>query len=478
MIIYLMVDLAIVAQANSEYLYLCAARVTPAGSATKRSPLMKDKILLINYYWPPCGGSAVQRWLDISNYLDQERIQTFVVTIDEKEATFPSLDYSLEKRIASSTRVFRTATSELFYLYRKLIGKGKVPAPGMADESEPGFLQKIGRFARGNFFLPDPRRGWNKHALKQAIELIKAEDIKLVFTAGPPQSSHLIGLDLKKTFPDLVWIADFHDYWTDISHLAKFYRTAIAHFFDKRLELKVLQKADQVMTHCRSSKRILGEKLSTQESDKIFVHTMGYREDMFPEMSKGRRQEKFTITYTGIIAETYEPAVFFEAFAAALSRNPGIDAGIIFIGSAFPGLTAIVERTGLTSYFVNKGYIPHTEAIAAMGASSALLLINPRTQDEKNIVPGKLYEYLASFKPIVSISSHGSENEVIIQQCNAGANFNWDDKETLTGYIDTLMKQWLREGHVDLPYNERVHRYGRKYETHVLAERIRRIMAS
>ncbi len=476
MIIYLMVDLALVAQANSEYLYLCAACVNMQAAPLNAVPFMKDKILLINYYWPPCGGSAVQRWLDISNYLDQEQIQTFVVTIDEKEATFPSIDHSLEKRVAASTRVFRTATSELFYLYRKLIGKGKVPSPGMADESEPSFLQKVGRFARGNFFLPDPRRGWNKHALRQAIELIKAEDIKLVFTAGPPQSSHLIGLELKKVFPDLTWIADFHDYWTDISHLTKFYRTAIAHFFDKRLELNVLQKADQVMTHCQSSKRILGDKLTPGERDKIFVHTMGYREDMFPERPQSGNQKKFTITYTGIIAESYEPAVLFEAFAAALSLNPGINADIVFIGSSFAGLAAIAERTGLAAHFVNKGYIPHTEAIAAMEASSALLLINPRTKDEKNIVPGKLYEYLASFKPVISLSSRGSENEVIIQQCNAGANFNWEDREALTGYIDSLMKKWLREGNVDLPYNEEVHRYGRKYETHLLAERIRSIL--
>ena len=437
---------------------------------------MKDKILLINYYWPPCGGSAVQRWLDISNYLDQEQIQTFVVTIDEKEATFPSVDHSLEKRIAPSTRVFRTATSELFYLYRKWIGKGKVPAPGMADESEPSFLQKAGRFARGNFFLPDPRRGWNKHALKQAIELIRAEDIKLVFTAGPPQSSHLIGLDLKKEFPDLVWIADFHDYWTDISHLVKFYRTSLAHYFDKKLELKVLRKADEVMTHCQSSQRILGDKLTAPERDKIFVHTMGYREDMFPEKPLSSRQKKFTITYTGVIAESYEPAVFFEAFAAALALNPGINAGIVFIGSSFPALAAMAEKTGLAAHYEHKGYVPHTEAIAAMAASSALLLINPRTKDEKNIVPGKLYEYLASFKPIISISSRGSENETIIEQCQAGANFNWDDRKALTAYIDTLMKQWLRDGNADLPYNDRVHRYGRKYETHMLAERIRGLL--
>ena len=435
---------------------------------------MQEKILLLNYYWPPCGGSAVQRWLDISNYLDPAQIQTFVVTIDENVATFPSIDYSLEKRIAPSTRVFKTDTSELFYLYKKFVGKGNVPVAGMADEPNPGLLQKAGRFARGNFFLPDPRIGWNKHALKKAIEVIREEGIKLVFTAGPPQSTHLIGLALKKEFPDLKWIADFHDYWTDISHLTKFYRTAIAHFFDKRLERKVLLKADRVMTHCQSSRRILSQKLPAQEKDKIFVHTMGYREDMFTNRSK-KIQQKFTITYTGVITEMYEPTVFFEAFQAALLLNPGIEVEIVFIGSLYPGLAEIAERLHLN--FEYRGYLPHTEAIAAMQESSALLLINPRSKDEKNIVPGKLYEYLASFKPIISISSVGSENEEIIEKCKAGANFDWGDKESLVAYIDTLMKAWLKAGNVDLSENDTVGLYGRQYETQLLARKIKEMLS-
>ena len=136
----------------------------------------------------------------------------------------------------------------------------------------------------------------------------------------------------------------------------------------------------------------------------------------------------------------------------------------------------MADMTVLAAHFLHNGLIPHTESIAAMEASSALLLINPRPKVDQNFLHGNLYEYLAAFKPVISLSSRVSENEVIIQQCNAGANFNWEDREALTGYIDSLMKKWLREGNVDLPYNEKVHRYGRKYETHLLAERIRSIL--
>jgi hypothetical protein len=218
-----------------------------------------EKILLINYYWPPCGGPAVQRWLDITNYIEAKGIQTYVVTIDEKVATFPSYDASLQNRIAKSTKVFKTDTSELFDIYKKFVGNGKVPTTGLVDEPNPGFLKKVARFIRGNFFLPDPRIGWNKHAYKMAKTLIEQHNIKVVFTAGPPQSTHLVGLKLKREFPHVKWVTDIHDYWTEVSHLKLFYRTKIATYFDRKLERKVLVNADVIMTHCRSSKKIFSE---------------------------------------------------------------------------------------------------------------------------------------------------------------------------------------------------------------------------
>src|SRR5882762_1665902 len=142
---------------------------------------MAIKILLINYYWPPCGGSAVQRWLDITNYLSAYDIHTYVVTVNEKLATYPYTDETLRARIHATTRTFQTGTSELFGLYKRFIGKGKVPASGLVDEPHPTFLQKAARFARGNFFLPDPRKGWNKHAYACAAALLKEEPINIVF---------------------------------------------------------------------------------------------------------------------------------------------------------------------------------------------------------------------------------------------------------------------------------------------------------
>lgn len=418
----------------------------------------------------------MQRWLDITHFLAQHDVQASVVTIDEQVATFPSIDVSLKDRIHPSVKIFTTQTGELFSVYKKYIGKGKVPSTGLADEPDPNFLQKVARFVRGNFFLPDPRIGWNKYALEMATRVIEEERIGLFFTAGPPHSTHLVGLQLKKRFPQLKWIADIHDYWTDVSYLKLFYRTAIATFFDRKLERKVLNGADAVMTHCNASRELLGSRITRGRRDKVFVHTMGFNEALFP-IKPPKEQAAFVLSYVGMITSAYKPAPFFKALANAIALQPDIPFRLQFVGSFDPALNKVLEETGLTAYVTVTGYVPHGEAIASLYKSSALLIINPEFDKERMHVPGKLYEYLATFKPVISISASGSETGQILEACNAGRHFERDDTDGMTAYIVELMAQWKEQRNIDLPYNPTVYtKYGRRSEVASLAERIRTLL--
>ncbi len=433
---------------------------------------MAIKILLINYYWPPCGGSAVQRWLDITNYLSAYDIHTYVVTVDEKLATYPYTDETLMARIDATTQTFRTGTSELFGLYKRYIGKGKVPANGLVDEPHPTFLQKAARFARGNFFLPDPRKGWNKHAYACAAALLKKEQINIVVTAGPPHSTHLIGLKLKKRFPHLQWMADIHDYWTETSYLSKFYRTGLANYFDKRLEKKVLVSADRVMTHCQSSVALQCKKLNGRDCSKIFVHTMGFNEDLFYARPPAK-QACFEIIYTGIIAEHYEPEMLFRALKTAIRQRPGIPVRLKFVGTLASTIRDHIVEAGLGHLLKELPYVPHSQVVEALYKSSALFLINPKFKNEGIHVPGKLYEYLAVLKPIISIAPHGSENEQIILKMKAGRNFDRSEEEGLSNYLVELIDQWQIFQNIDLPENPDIRIYGRRYEAENLQRMIK-----
>ena len=173
------------------------------------------KILIITYYWPPSGGPGVQRWLKFSKYLPEFGYDPIIITVDPEKAEYPIKDHTLEQDVRAGQIVYRTDCSGIYEYYKKLTKAQSAPYSGFVNEGTPSLKQKIARFIRGNFFLPDARRGWNKHAYHQAIQIIQEEKIDAVITTGPPMSTHLVGQKLKKRF-HLHWIADFRDPWTDI----------------------------------------------------------------------------------------------------------------------------------------------------------------------------------------------------------------------------------------------------------------------
>ncbi len=432
------------------------------------------KILLINYYWPPCGGPAVQRWLNIMRYFSSKDMACSVITIDEKVATFPSIDLSLLESVPESINVYRTDSSELFNVYKKYIGKGKVPSNGLGDEPNPTFMQKVARFVRGNLFLPDPRKGWNKHAYKQAEEIILKEGIDVIVTAGPPHSTHLVAKQLKKKY-DFIWHMDLHDYWYDVWYLNRFYRTKLAASFDKKIMMKCVAAADSITTDCKHyAQDVINENPASK--GKVHPHTMGYNEELF--LGKGTRtQDKFIITYIGTITEDYNIKGFFSALRSFLDEENNPLFEFRFAGSASPYFTRLINDYGLNDQFVNQGYMKHKDVIELLKQSTVLLLANPQTVDEVRIVPGKIYEYLAARKPIISISAHDSENEWILNECDGGKNFERNEEEEIMNYLTQLYKQWQDNKSLDYAYSDEAayKKYGRDVESQQLLERFNKL---
>ena len=157
-----------------------------------------NKVLIVTYYWPPSGGAGVQRWLKFSKYLPEFGWEPIILTVDPEFAAYPVTDFSLTGDLPVSVKVHKTPATNYFSIYRK--DKTKIPSAGFANNIDNTFKGKILRFVRGNFFLPDPRRGWNNYAFKKACELIKSEGIKHIITTSPPHSTQLIGLKLKKKY--------------------------------------------------------------------------------------------------------------------------------------------------------------------------------------------------------------------------------------------------------------------------------------
>ena len=204
------------------------------------------KVLILTYYWPPSGGSGVQRWMYFAKYLKQLGWEPYIITVDETQASYPVLDNELLEEVRD-IRVIKTHTKEPLKAYSRLLTGSPNKGIPQGQVSKKGFLAKVAAFVRGNFFIPDARKGWNVFAKKEAKKLLQNEGIQKVITTGPPHSTHLIGLELKAAF-GIQWWADFRDPWTHIFYNKDLYRSIWAKKKDANWEQKVLQTADGIMT--------------------------------------------------------------------------------------------------------------------------------------------------------------------------------------------------------------------------------------
>ncbi|MFM9007337.1 MAG: glycosyltransferase, partial [Bacteroidota bacterium] len=267
------------------------------------------KLLVISYYWPPAGGAGVQRCLKFVRHLPEFGYEPIVITVDDRAATYPVTDPTLQSDIPAGVRVIRTKSFEPLSVLSRLVGKENVPYGGFANTRKESRVQRLLRWVRGNFFIPDARKGWVSYALQAATRIIREEQIERVLISSPPHSSQLIGLQLKKRFPGLTWIADMRDPWTDIYYYQDLMHTQIAARADARMERQVLESADLILVVSEPIRQTFLKKSDTLNPSKFAVIPNGYDADDFQSRNRERAMN-FTISYVGTLAESYHPEVF------------------------------------------------------------------------------------------------------------------------------------------------------------------------
>ncbi|MEP7146454.1 MAG: glycosyltransferase family 4 protein [bacterium] len=418
------------------------------------------KILIITYYWPPSGGAGVQRILKAVKYFPEFGILPFIVTVNEDKASYPVFDKTLIKDIPVQAKVYRTETFEPFDAYSKLLGKKSIPT-GFSNESTPGLFQKLSRFIRGNFFIPDARRGWSKFAYEESVKIIEREKIDTVLVTSPPHSAQLAGLKLKKKF-NITWIADLRDPWTDIYFYDEFRHLPFAKKLDKKYERVVLENADKIITVGKNLKDQFSEKSVKIKKEKIFVIPNGFDENDFITGNKmtDPSQEEFIITYTGTLAESYNPLVFFTELKKLVEKFPGKNIKLRFVGN--PALTVIKKARDL-SLSKNIELIPtvsHDKSIGYLLKSTILLLVIPDTKNDKGILTGKLFEYLAARKPIICIGPANGDAAFVINECESGKTFERNMGSELNIYLEEMLRRWSTEKNLDIK-NEHYLKYSR-----------------
>ncbi len=429
-----------------------------------------SNILFITYYWPPAGGPGVQRGVKFVKYLPDFDFKATVLSVDEAKAFYPVLDNTLINDVDSSTQVFKTTTWEPFEAYSKISGKaGNYSA--FVNENTHSFKQRLFRFIRGNFFIPDPRIGWNKSAIKMGLSILKSGDYKAIVTTSPPHSTQLIGLALQQKL-GIAWIADFRDPWTDIYFSKLLLQTKLAKSINAYYERKVLEQADAVLVVSEPIKHLFAKKSNKINPDKIFVVPNGFDEADFQNKSRERDSSRFIISYMGNISSDFGIDNFLVAFKKLCDTKPPKKPWLRFIGQAGEGIRAQTEKLNLQDYVEFKSHVPHSEAIEYMTTSDALLMAIVKSDNNAGLLSGKLFEYLGAKRPIIAIAPNEGSAKHIIDSCQAGRSFDYEEVNEVYDYLQELL-MWRADS---FEAKQEHLKYTRKNLTGQLADALNRVL--
>lgn len=426
-----------------------------------------NNVLLFTYYWPPSGGAGVQRWLKFCKYLPQFGVQPIVITVDEKNASYPVIDNSFEQDISMHLEIIKTSSFEPLDYYQKLSGRKQVPFAGFANETNENWKHEVSRFIRGNFFIPDARRGWNKYAIKAGEKIIESQNIKAIITTSPPHSTQLIGMELKKKY-GLQWIADLRDPWTDIYYYRKMNHTFLAKTIDARYEREVLEQADKIVVVSEYIKQLFAQKSKKINLDKIIVIPNGYDEEDFIVKHANPAKDIIKISYNGTLSNDYPIKPFIEAFKSILDELKGLSTMVQFTGSVSEDIKQFIQKAIPNNCQFN-AHVPHKKSVEILLESDILLLLIPDVAHNEGILTGKLFEYLASENPILCIGPKQGNAAAIIENCHSGMTFEKGDIAAIANYLKSLLIQIQNQQSVKIN-NQLNSQYSRKNLSKTMAQ--------
>ena len=392
---------------------------------------MEKRLLIITYYWPPTGGSGVQRWVKFSKYLPQFGWQPVIYTPENPEQL--ARDESLLADIPACAEVIKTHITEPYAVYRRLTGGKPGEEVNPVNAQKKSWKKRLSLWIRGNCFIPDPRIGWVRPSVRYLKKYLREHPVDAVVTTGPPQSMHLIGRGLKRAL-GVRWIADFRDPWTEMFYYKHLGLTAASDRRQHRLEQSVLDEADAVI----SVTPLVQKDFQAKTKTPVVLITNGFDEDDFPELSAPDREIKFRLVHTGLFAADGNPLNLWDALARRCVADPAFRARleIRLAGKVDAAVTDAIRARGLGDNLVELGYLPHDETVREQRAADILLLPLRQEPEYAKVLPGKIFEYLAARRPVLGIGQEDGAAAAVLRDAGAGEMFDWDKQDELLAFLD------------------------------------------
>ena len=397
----------------------------------------RRKLLIISYVFPPVGGIMVQRVLSFARYLPQHGIDVHVLSC-WNPAT-PVMDHSLLKLVPPEVKTFTAFTPEPpFYLRKKvwslLSGSGaNEPKPSAQAESKPvppSGLKGAVKGAVQKIISPDAQVLWTPFAKRKAASIIRDHGIDTVLVTAPPFSLFLVGNWLKRRFPHIRLISDFRDEWlrfmlTDFDFMSgdETRRQAEA------IERDTIESSDLVLAVTHASLDEISSRYPGQPRSKFACVSNGFDPALFagfqPQEPAG---PKVIITHNGTAYKTSSPVYYLDALDS-LPEEIRSRIETRFIGRIAETETHLFENRKAKIELC--GFLPQKEAIRRVAETDYLLL----TMTNDFSLPGKLFEYMATGKPVLALSPAGGEVDRMLAETHTGWNVPHDDPAAIRAML-------------------------------------------
>ena len=435
------------------------------------------KLLLISYLFPPAGGITVQRALSLAKYLPREGFEVHV--LQAKNAPAPVSDPALLEQVPPEVRVHSAFTPEIPFHIRQRLWKWFAPAkPASAGGSAPprkasGGLKALPRHIASRVLCPEPEVLWAPFAIRKASSIVRRFGIEAVMVTAPPFSAFLVGNALKKLFPHIRLISDFRDEWLSF-YLKDFEFQSGAHTRRRaeQIERETVELSDLVVAVTRFSLREIRGRYPGQPEDKFLLLPNGYDPEAFSGFTPRRHAgSDIVITHVGTAYKTASPRFYLDAVDALPEQLRSR------IETRFVGRIADSER----HLFENRrsrvrllGLMPQAEALRQMEDTDYLLL----TMTNDISLPGKLFEYMATEKPILALSPPGGEVDVILKETGSGLCVPHDDPAAIRRLLERAIASRDAAGDSFTPRRGAVEKYERPRLTAAYGEAIQRILGA
>lgn len=371
-----------------------------------------------------------------------------VISVDPLQASYPQEDKSLES-LTKGIRIIRTPTREPLGWYARWLGQGRVPQGAVPHQT---LFQKIAAFVRGNFFIPDARKGWVPFARQALEQLLTSEKIEWVVSTGPPHSTHLAVFPLRQKY-NFRWLVDFRDPWLDLFYNQQLYRLSSSQRKDSALEKKVLQSADKVMTTVGGA---LHEQLHQRTTEKKFIAIPnGFDAEKMKAFQRVNQPDVFHVVFTGLLTQNQDYPALIEALQKMKSSLP---IRLSLAGQIDPDILQEIKMALPAVSLQHLGYVPHQEAIGLMHQADVLVNFIFKGASTQ-MISGKLLEYMATGVPVLSLGDPQSEAGRLLIQGSAAKMIKPEDIQKVLAFLEKAVQQkgvwfndfpqknaWSREG--------------------------------